>query len=712
MQEVEALKRRIEREKRARLESERLLEHKSRELFEANKKLSSLAEKLSEEYRQASLELLAAQKIALLGSMVHDIKTGKTTFSDSFYILFGLDPAHDVLNINKLVDVIHPDDRTNIKQLLNKAKSPSELDPHYNMQFRIISADGNQRWIDAHGEARLDTENTPIQLIATLQDITERKIIERELMDARDAAEEAYRTKSRFLAAMSHEIRTPLNGVLGALQLIVDSDLDQGQRDHFEIALSSAESLHRVTNDIIDLSRLETGRLELELAPFDIISLVQEISEFWSPMANSKGLSMKISIDRGIPRNVIGDSSRIRQVLNNYVYNAIKFTDHGSVIISAELNDTVKSRNDDDITVQLEVQDTGIGISKENQKHLFEDFSQVHDRKKDLLSGAGLGLAIARELAQRMAGSVGVRSTPGAGSNFWVRLPLKASKTAILADDSIQKPSRLPPLLNVFGKAPRVLLAEDVIANQTIAKAMLSRFGCQVEVVDNGLEAVNALKSTIYDVVLMDVAMPLMNGVEASRQIRVMSGENAGVPIIGQTAYALQEEISSFLEAGMNEVINKPLKRDILHRALSAALQPDKGVKGATPINILDSTTDADLDKTVLDELKDSLAPDQICNLVEQLIIDVEANAKLGATSAEKDEIDKLASASHALKGLGASFGNSALEKLADDIQRACQQGDSLQATSMTLSSLMDVCKNFASALRIYRRSLGKNINV
>jgi len=709
MQEVEALKRRIEREKRARLESERLLEHKSRELFEANKKLSGFAAKLSEEYRQTSLELLAAQKIALLGSMVHDIKTGKTTFSDSFYILFGLDPAHDVLNISKLVDVIHPEDWTKIEQLINKAKNPSELDPHYHMEFRINSADGYQRWLDAHGEVAFNTENKPIQLIATLQDITERKKIEHALIKARDAAEEAYRTKSRFLAAMSHEIRTPLNGVLGALQLIVDSDMDKEQRNHFDIALSSAECLHRVTNDIIDLSRLETGRLELELAPFDIISLVQEISEFWSPMANDKGLSMKTIIDRGLPRNVIGDSSRIRQILNNYVYNAIKFTDHGSILISANLDDTVKSRNDDDITVDLEVQDTGIGISKENQEHLFKDFSQVHDSKKNLLSGAGLGLAIARELAQRMAGSVGVRSTPGAGSNFWVRLPLKASKTAILADDSIQKHNRLPPLLNAFGKSPRVLLAEDVIANQTIAKAMLSRFGCRVEVVDNGLEAVNALKSTIYDVVLMDVAMPLMNGVEASRQIRGTSGENAGVPIIGQTAYALEEEISSFLEAGMNEVINKPLKRDILHRTLSAALQPDKD---ATPIKILDSTSDTDLDETVLDELKDSLAPDQICNLVDQLIIDVEANAKLGTTSAEKDEIDKLASASHALKGLGASFGNSALEKLADDIQQACQQGDSLKATSMTLSSLMDVCKNYASDLRIYRRPLGKNIDV
>ena len=542
---------------------------------------------------------------------------------------------------------------------------------------------------------------------ARAEPTAEFKRLQQNLIRARSDAVEASRTKSRFLLIMSHEIRTPLNGVLGALQLLADTDPSPGQRELIALASSSAESLRRVTNDVIDLSRLESGQLELELAPFDLAELLSDSCEFWRPMAVTRGLALQLSIDDDVPRKLIGDAARIRRIINNFVSNAINFTDQGSVKLNLALDDRRCSADGEDISVCLEIRDTGIGISRDDQKRLFRDQGRIQDTAGGHREGAGLGLAICHELAGRMGGSVGVSSIPEVGSVFWVRLPLRLFTDPGLDCSSSETSAELAPLWTAAGTVPHVILVEDSVTNQMIAQTFLTRFGCHVDVVDDGLEAVNAVKDRRYDVVLMDVAMPRMDGVEATRQIRAMPGEPAALPIVGQTAYALEEETVTFLASGMDAVVNKPLKRELLHGALSRALACPTNVptSDAAPAPLLN-----DIDTTALDQLKDSLSVHQLSELLERVMIDIEANTREAVAGARAGELTRLAKACHTLKGLGGSFGNPGLEDFAAGIQSACRNDDAPRAIAMALSGLQTVCTKSLAALKAYRQAIQTHI--
>jgi signal transduction histidine kinase/DNA-binding NarL/FixJ family response regulator len=538
---------------------------------------------------------------------------------------------------------------------------------------------------------------------AALDRVAELEHVQKELISARQAAEESSRTKSRFLAIMSHEIRTPLNGVLGALQLLADPNPDPAQRELVDLARSSAESLRRVTNDVIELSRLEAGRLDLELAPLDIVALLNDICEFWRPLAVGKELSLQLSVDKQIPRQVMGDAVRIRQIVNNYVSNAINFTANGSILVKLASDHGNCHADDENVGVYLEVRDTGIGISRENQKRLFQDYSQVPYGEDDSgQRGAGLGLVICRELANCMGGSVGVSSKPGLGSTFWVRLSLQSATNPVSRGKASQTPVDLGPLRAADGTAPRVLLVEDSATNQIIAQTFLDQFGCQVDIACDGLEAVRAVKENEYDVVLMDVAMPRMDGVEATRLIRSLPGHMAQTRIVGQTAYALEEETRNFLASGMDDVVHKPLKRESLHSVLSHVLASETTAKIAESARPVLPTC---IDTAVFGELKESVPAEQFVELLEQIMNDIDANGKEAITGARTGEISRLARACHTLKGLGASFGNPELESLASGIQIACRNGDATRATAMALTRLESVCANSVAGLKAYRQT-------
>ncbi len=407
--------------------------------------------------------------------------------------------------------------------------------------------------------------------------ITERWKAEHALAEARDAALESAKLKGVFLANMSHEIRTPLNGLIGMTELLLDTELTSDQREHALVIHSSGEILLGVVNDILDLSKIEAGMLRFEQRRFDLRGLVDDTVTLVAGRARQRGLEIKVSIAPEVPETLRGDPGRLRQVLINLVGNALKFTEVGSVEIAVSCQ--VQDR--EGISLFFEVRDTGIGITPEQQKRLFEAFSQADSSTTRKYGGTGLGLAICKELITRMGGTLGVESQAGQGSTFWFLARFTkdtpASEAELLAEAKSASGSalRLPPAAE--RKELRVLLVEDNVVNQRVALHQLARLGCVVEKVENGEEAVAQFARDRFDVILMDCQMPVMDGYEATRAIRlcekqrVARGESQPrTRIIALTASVLETDRERCLAAGMDDYLSKPFKRDELEAMLFA----------------------------------------------------------------------------------------------------------------------------------------------
>jgi signal transduction histidine kinase/DNA-binding response OmpR family regulator len=725
MDKLEAHKKRLLRERQARKEAERLLEEKSQELYRTNQDLIRLTRTLETEVGVKTRELLGAQKVARLGTLIWDAKKELITWSEGVYDVLGRDPDGEPLSFEQYILAIHEDDRERILELINQhVEGGLALGEDYTMQHRVVCPNGEVRWVQGRAEAGLDEEGEPSLLFATVQDISRekaseeelqrnRQVIERrvaeleraqiEIAEAKDAAEQASRTKSRFLAMMSHEIRTPINGVLGTLTLLGDTPLLPEQQGLLEVAVSSADALRILLNDIIDLSKVEAAHLELEIIGFDLHETVKTACEFWRPLAESKGLTFYSATSQDVPQYVEGDPARVRQVLNNLLSNAIKFTDRGGIEVNVCSDTNEPAASEDEVWIRIEVQDTGIGISSDDQQLLFEDFSQVGSTRVGAREGSGLGLAISRELATRMNGSIGVTSAPELGSKFWFRVPLKIGSAPT---QEIEERRDFEPLVNSRGNAPRILVAEDVTTNQIVVKLMLDSFGCRTDIVANGVEAVSAVLNRPYDVVLMDVAMPVLGGVEATQQIRTLDAARASIPIVGLTAFVLAEERDEFAQAGMNFVLGKPVNREELYRSLQTILAKEDPQYTNSDS---DRTTQAQcLDSSVLEEMTVNLSAEQSQVVLEHVLIDIERHGTAAFNSAGSRDVGQLSQSVHALKGLAATFGSMQLSKLAESIEEYCRQEDFESAISLTLSDLKNACASAISALQTWQREHGQ----
>ena len=382
----------------------------------------------------------------------------------------------------------------------------------------------------------------------SFNDVTERHRLEADVAAALAKAQEASRLKSAFVATVSHEIRTPMNGVLGLSELLLDSDLDATQRAQLLALRESGQSLLGLLNDILDFSKIEAGKLELEEADFDLGAVVRSVAGTISAQAQAKGLDVIVTIDPRVPAWVRGDKLRLRQLLVNLAGNGVKFTDRGSVTIA------VSSLGGD--RVRFRVVDTGIGIEPSARARLLEPFSQADSSTTRRFGGTGLGLAICAQLIGLMHGTLDFDSTVGEGSEFWFDIPLPATAPAVVA---------APRDVAVPAPAPaRVLLADDAPITQLVGAAMLKGLGCLVDVVANGAEAVDAVLSTDYDVVLMDCLMPVMDGYEATARIRTLEHASRRTPIIALTASAMVGDREKCLAAGMDDYLAKPLDRAAL----------------------------------------------------------------------------------------------------------------------------------------------------
>ncbi|MEP7265376.1 MAG: response regulator [Bacteroidota bacterium] len=498
-------------------------------------------------------QLNQAQQIARLGSWEKDVKANKVTWSQQLYFMLGYPATGGPVSLHKCIPLVFSADR---KKVLDALKGLFRNNNGLDIEFRINGRFDTVRVINLKGQVMSENNNVN-KYSGTLQDITEQKETEKKLVWAKEQAESANRTKGLFLANMSHEIRTPMNGILGFTDLLMDMCEDVQQKEYLSQIKNSGDTLVVLLNDILDFNKIEHGKLNIEKVNYQFRREVENWLAPYRLQAREKNVLMELSVDSAIPEFIEGDPFRTRQLFVNYVSNALKFTNEG--LVSVQI--TCDTLRDDQVMLNFKICDSGIGVPPEKQSLIFELFTQADNSTTRRYGGTGLGLAINKQLSMLMGGDTGICS-PGTlsyqygtpGSDFWFSIKAgrgKATHSISVSDKANAKVK--------FDQAPRVLVAEDNPVNQLLMSKVLLNMNCTVTMVDNGREVIELLEKESFDIVLLDIQMPVMDGYQATEIIR-NSSTWKDIPIVGVSANVFREDIEKSLAIGMNAHIGKPFK--------------------------------------------------------------------------------------------------------------------------------------------------------
>ncbi|MCC7439503.1 MAG: PAS domain S-box protein [Armatimonadetes bacterium] len=579
--------------------------------------------------------------------------------------------------------------------------------PGYQMEKRYIHKQGYSVWTQLSVSIVRDPQSKPLYFISQIQDITAQRQTLTELAEARDAALESTRLKSQFLANMSHEIRTPMNGIIGMADLLMTTRLEPEQRQFASTIQASALDLLTILNDILDFSKIEAGKVSFENIPFSLRGALTAITQLLWPRANAKGIHLAFSIAPDVPDRLMGDPVRLRQVLNNLLNNAIKFTAFGEVVVRVMM---AEEQPPGAVTVRFQVSDTGIGISSNVLPQLFTPFNQADNSTTRKYGGTGLGLAICQQLVELMGGTIGVQSQSGIGSTFWFVLTFPLASEAIVEahhpPPALQYPEREEQALH--NASTRILVAEDNPINQRVTVGQLARLGFQADVVSNGVEALDALSRTQYDLVFMDCQMPEMDGYQASREIRRREGSRR-TTIIALTAGAMQGVREECLAAGMDDYIAKPVQLEKLQTILDQWVGPPRflaaaTVSGKNAESIADAAAPPPLDSEVIESLR-ALGGRDGKGILEELIdlfrADVPvALAELRDALKSDETLCSAGRISHRIKGSSAILGAGPLTESLHAMEEACRRGE--RATALQL--LPKVEAHIAAVIQALKR--------
>lgn len=518
--------------------------------------------KSQDELKNSEAKLKETQRIAKIASFEYNFINRSYHFSGNFAEILCLETfdPNNFFDINIYLDVIHPDDKEKLQITYEKAFQQFD---DFEFSFRIMDEKDNIRHINTINRYQLNKKGHPIRLISVIQDYTEQKLNE-QLKTEIELAEETANIKQQFLANMSHEIRTPMTGIIGMIDFILQTPLNKDQLEYIHTIKNSSKNLMSIVNDVLNLSKIEAGKLELYPKPFETRTMIRDIVNLYKFKANEKGLAFSYQYDKTIPIYINADENRLKQVVSNLVSNAIKYTEKGSVILKMRKEEQI---DPEEVSLLIEVIDTGKGISDKDKMKLFTKFSQLK-HEQGTLEGIGLGLVICKELVELMNGEINVESKVGEGSRFWFRFK------ATIADAAEQelREQEIPYKLK-FNKL--ILLAEDKLVNQKVISLMLKDMGCDVLIANDGEKALQLFDKHYYntsnklkkfDIILMDIQMPVMDGITAAKNLK--KNYEKVPPIIGISANAMEGDAEKYIEQGLDDYISKPVTREMLFKKL------------------------------------------------------------------------------------------------------------------------------------------------
>ena len=608
--------------------------------------------------------------------------------SPSVYDLLGYSEK-EVISKNVKSFYANKEDFSELKRLVMEHESIRDY------EVDMLGKDGSRINLLIDCRLAYDAEGNAIAMEGVARDVSELKRTQKELLAAKEEAENLLKVKTQFLANMSHELRTPMNGIIGMIDLLSQVNHDPEQSEYIDTLRKSSDALLAILNDILDLSKIQAGKLAVSENSLDLHETVGKIHSLFANRAQQKDLLFTYTISEKAPRYIVTDETRLLQILSNLTSNAIKFTNSGTVSISVE-SEWLKS---DRYKLMVRVKDSGIGISPDNQALLFTDFTQLDNSSTKTFGGTGLGLAISKQLTHLLGGDIGVESEPGDGSVFWFYIEVRKANEAEIKEH-LNRQQLQDVEQKVLEYKPTVLLVDDNQINQKVAQKQLERLGCETDVASNGFEAIEFAVSRKYDIIFMDIQMPQMDGVTATKHIKEKLGD-ACPPIVAMTAYSMKDDAEKFMNQGMDDYVSKPVKSADLYATISK-WQKDAGIPGAATVESAEEELTADtpiIDSEVVEQLKQIGGED----FTKQLYSEFEQEAAELLEEAKKElqaqQYKSILSTLHQLKGTGFTLGINPLAELAKQLEHEIKQ-DKFESVDELFAQLLVHYENYRKAYK------------